>query len=661
MIGTLSRDSKGGITAAPSLYQPSREVSSFTADIRDDYQTGYDIQRRPFQEFGNKTFLSTLEEDRKAWLSIKPGQSADPDEAWHYNGVRPVTRNKLIGIAAQVTATLLYPNIFAQNDKDEEDKMGAETMRDLMEWNVRNSDYENVFLFSTVAALASPVTYMGVGFHEAMQTIREKNESGKITKKEVVDSVLSGLQAFTIPADSILISNAYEYYHQRQRFIIRRRFIDYDEAEALYKNHENFKYVEPGVKAIFDETSGYFYNQHDDDLKSLCEEVTYWNRREDTEVVFVNGVYMGASDVEANPFKHRDNENKPKYPQAKSGYEPIDEMRFYYYFSAARKLDPDQELLNKMWRMTMDGTYMQVMPPLGVVGDVELNSSVMFPGAVTNFGKNASQITPLTNGGNLNAAYNALDRIERSMTESSQDNQMSGIDTAGAKTAYEVATIEQNAKVKLGLFGKMIGSLVKDVGYLMIDDIIQHQTVAEVDEITDEVKYKSFLIPEQVVGGKNVTKKIELTTETPEEPMDVMQKSFELLSKEGGLDADKRIRLVNPEKFRKLKFMLYVSPDQLMPKSDRIERAMKLEVYDRLSQNPLIAGDPEAFRAVTRDFLISPYEKSDPEKYLPKEKQPMQQAQMMGQGGKAPQNPGMVSQMSESNPLASMLRGQKMV
>ena len=87
----------------------------------------------------------------------------------------------------------------------------------------------------------------------------------------------------------------------------------------------------------------------------------------------------------------------------------------------------------------------------------------------------------------------------------------SGQETAGSETAYEISRLEQNAKIMLGLFAKMISFMVKDLGTLRVGDILQFMTVADVAEITGDeapLKYPSFLIPEKIDQGKTVNLKI---------------------------------------------------------------------------------------------------------------------------------------------------------
>ena len=555
--------------------------------------------------------------DQKNFNSYVQPETDDPDQNWRWNGVRPVTRNRIISMAAHFVTSTLYPGIFAQNDNDEEDKDAANVMRYLVEYNIRNSDYELSYLFGILAALVNPVAYLHADYAEVMQTIKEKALNGQIVESEVVDEVLSGIHTNNVPADEILIGNAYEYYLQKQRFIIRRRFIDYGEVEALYQNHENFIHIQPGIKALYSQDDSMFYDQTDSSLQTLAEEVRYQNRREDTEVVLVNGIYLGDSDVNANPIKHRDNKNHPKYPYAKFGFEPIDEKRFYFYKSVAFKMADDQTLMDRMYQVFMDAWLMNAVPAVAGIGTGKLSSDIALPGRVTNFPKESSVKTILPpNRGN---DPSALREIEHSMTESSQDPQMAGKEGAKPKTAYEVSRIEQNARTNLGIFGRMIIKMVQDYGELFIDNILHHQTVGEAEELLGgqtKMKFRTFLLGDQIENGRKVTRKIIFDEELIGKKMtkeQVIKNRFKLLKEQGGKDSDKIIYRANPHKFSQLRFKMIVDFDSLMPKNKLWEEELNVRRYDRAMQNPFTNKE-----AITRDLLISPWAKGETDKYMQK-------------------------------------------
>lgn len=158
------------------------------------------------------------------------------------------------------------------------------------------------------------------------------------------------------------------------------------------------------------------------------------------------------------------------------------------------------------------------------------------------------------------------------MSESSQDPLMTGVQTQ-PKTASEAMLMAQNAKIALGRFGNMLASSLKKVGGLMIDVILQHQTVGDIEETSDGQtvqKFKTFILTDS--GDEKLNKKIMFKPEmmgqttTPEQQM---AQSHELMAQEGGVDSKNRIYEVNPEAWRKLKYFLSVDVEELLPLSLR--------------------------------------------------------------------------------------------
>lgn len=646
MIGNFIYDTNNNIINSISLYQPSVEIKEFTNKVKQDYNTGYLIMHKEYAEFNDMTILGRMDIDQKAFNSYVEPKSLDPDKGWRKKVVRPITRNKLISIAAQLTANILFPNVFAQNKADEEDKASAQVMRDLIEFNIKNSNYENAFLFGIISALINPAIIMKVEMAEVLQTIKQKHEDGSIGMKGVLDEFFSGLQYNIVPLDEFLITNIYEYDLQKQKAILRKRYIDYTEAEGTYGKHKNFIYVRPGIKILYNSETGTFYESMDESMPTAIEEVIYYNRREDIEVPFINGIYMGKENVDSNLMKHRrislDKDGNPilipVYPFAKSGYEPIDERRFFYYKSAAFKIAPEQDLIDTMYRMMADGTFLDVFRPLIIAGGGRATSSVIYPGAVTPQPQNA-QVTPLQVG-NVTSLYNAMEKIEASMTESTQSNVRAGMAEPGSKTAYEISRMEMNARIQMGLFGKMIGQLVIDIGYLTIDKILQHQTIGLLEETLGEamkIKYRQFLIPNQIQKGKKITKKIVFTDEYADKQVGYKE-GWKIMKEEGGYDANTRIYKVNPYLFSRMKFLLSIDPDNLMPKNKAFERAMNLDAYARGAGNPYI--DQEAW---TRDLLVETIKQGESDKYMVKNIERIMQ--------------GMIPQQTESKPISEQVVG----
>ena len=632
----LQRDKAGNITAKESEYQPSDEAKDVTAMVLQHFTLGNEIMNSSFAEFNNKSVVERMNIDQRAFNSYQPEPSDDPDFVWQSNAIRPITRNKVISVAAHLTGSITIPQVFAQNDRDEEDKDAAMVMRDLLEWTCEQSDYEKTFLYAIISALVNPATIIHDEYAEIKRKIKEIKGKDGWTEKEVIDEVFSGFKNSLVPIDELYINDIYEADIQKQAYLIWRRAIDFTVAEAKYGKKENFKYVTPGIQILFSEETGMFYEQYDESLQErLVEEVIYYNRSLDLQLVFINGVLVTTAD-QPNPRKDK------MYPFVKFGFEPVDEGRFFYYKSLVNKLSPDQSVIDTLYRMVIDGTYLSVMPPISIFGDEELNSSITIPGSVNVFNAGTT-MQALNTGSNLQAGFNTLNKVESSMSESSVDVLQQGQAAQGQQTAYEIARLEASARTILGLFGKMIGFFVKDFGELRLTDILQFMAVSDMDKITTAEsgeRIRRFVLPEKNVHGNMMSESIEFDFE-----MDEMSESERMMLSQQLLDKEeatgKRVIKVNPTLFREMKFRVKVSAASLVPPSDNVQRAMNLEVFDRAIALPFANQE-----ALYKDLLLNSYPKTqeDPDRYIREEEQlPAMVGAQTPAGTPEPQAPPQVS------------------
>jgi hypothetical protein len=593
-----------GRKKAASAYQPTQDVAELTAIVKKDYGTGNEILTKSWVELNNRSVLDDRDRGQRTFNAFVDESIEDPATAWQWRGRRSKARNKAIQMHAYMTSSYIIPAFIAQNEDDEEDRDFSDAMQDVVEWIIYNSNYRDSFLKVSMGMLVNPVTYMGAEFCEVYQTIKEKTEEG-YTKKEVLDEVLSGFNAPIYSADQVLISNAFEQNIQRQRVILKKRYIDYSEAEAKYGKHENFAHVTPGIKAIFGE-DGLFYDVKDDDHPNLVEEVIWSNRRDDSEVPFLNGIYMGDSDVDANPIKHRDNRGAPKYNVVPFGYQRINE-HFFFFKSLMNAQYWDDQLLDEQYRMGMNRAFLDTNMPVAVTGvDNPDISNLVFPSAVAAFSNPEAKVTPLMPQANLGNLFNAMQITENSIEESSLSATAGGQlpDTGNTATAISVA--QKNAETILKGVGANLAISITQYGNLMADIAIQHITAPQVDEILGgevRLKYRTLTVNDKVVDGKQMSKVLRfdeslLGNEMDEETKN--EKSLELLSETGYPKQTKSIYLINPLLFSRLRYLSKVEPAKMFPQSEEYRQAVLSQIYSQFVQNPFIS-----LEALTRKTLYA--------------------------------------------------------
>lgn len=626
-------------------YNPTDEEKEARMLVLRDFQRGMTNMWTPRVEFNDLPVIQRMQYDQAMWNTYQSanGQPAayDDIQGWRSNAMRPIIRNKCVSIAAHATARLIFPKVFAYNESDE-DRDSAQVMEDLMEWSADKSNYSYTSLRRVISALVDPVSIGYTEYAETYRKVKRIKEDGSWEWETMLDESLSGFQDTPVSCDELYIENFYESDIQRQGFLIMRRVISYSLAQAKYGAlYDNFnKYVKPGVQTMYSDANQSFYWVYDPNMRAYdVEEIIYWNKSADLKLILVNGVLLTPCD---NPNPRLDK----LYPFDKFGYELINN-RCFYYKSLAFKLMQDANIINTLYPMIVDGTYLSIMPPLVHRGSEVIGSNVIVPGATVNLSDPEAKLDPIRMPSDVNTGIATLMKVEESLNQSSADNIQSGQPSSGGDpTAYEISRLEQNAATVLGLFIQMIGQHVRDFGRLRLGDILQYLTIADVKEIENngELVYKTFVLHDRVSSGKSKTRTVRLDGNLPSEeqtPEQLKESSFDIAQEEGGPDSDKEIWKVNPELFRKRKFEVGINPDIMNPRSEDLERALDLTTYDRMVANPK-ADQEEAFR-----FLLGTNRKTrkNPDKYIMEDQPPMIPGATPGMEG-APALPNLPGQLS---------------
>lgn len=624
-----------GKVPLPSEYKPTDEEKNTIAMIIDSFRSSDTLLKQPRREFNDMSVLTRASYDQMSFNIYQEnnGQPFDRDssDAWKSHAMRPIVRNKVISIAAHVTARMLFPKVFAYNEQSESQEDAANVMRDLIEWVSDKVDYQQMTMYAVINALVNPISVMHFEYSESFRTVKtEKDKDGKWKTKKIKDKDFCGFKLTPVSVNELFVGDFYTENIQKQPYLIWRRVLTYSTIKAKYSTHRNFKHIKPGVQTLFNDANNAFYDVYDNNLEgSMCEELIFYNKAMDLQIVLVNGVLVTECD-EPNPRLDKN------YPFIAFGYENFDEGMAFYKKSLAFKLQPDADIINTLYPLIIDGTYLSVMPPLIIAGEEAIASDVVIPGMTTTLMNPGASVVPLRVGQDIKAGMEMLNQVEQSINQSSESNITDQPNTAN-ETAYTTSVRVQQAKLLLGPFVQMIASYVRQYGKLLMSDILQYMTIAEVNDIIDngELIYQTFIVADRQVEGGVKSRKITFDANLPEDASDnkELKMSYDILEEQGGEDTNEELYKVNPVLFSKLDFRITCSPDVVTPPSDDMERALGLELYDRAINNPL--ADQEQ---VIKDFLFGIYPKSkeNTSKYI-KKQEPITPEQMMNAGN--PQMP----------------------
>lgn len=613
-----SVNGKGEIQDEIAAYSPTPEENEVRAMVLRHFVLGTTNMYTPRVEFNDLSLILRDQYDQMEFNTYQPNNgdawAGAPQTAWRSRALRPVVRNKCMSIAAHATARLLFPKVFAYNQDAESQEDAAKVMEDLMEWSGDVSNYPFTALMRVITAMSSPASIGYTEYGEVTRSVKVRKEGGKWIEKRIRDEAYPCFMDCVVPVDQLYIQNFYEPDIQKQGWVIWRKVYAYSEAQNKYNGiYSNFVHVRPGVQTIYDDANRTFYYAYDPNMRQEdVEEVVYWNKNLDLKVILVNGIMLTECD---NPNPRQDK----LYPFDKFGYEPINN-RFFYYKSLAFKLQHDADIVNTLYQMVIDGTYLSIFKPMVAVGGEIIASDVIVPGAVTTLSDPNADLRAINVGSDLKSGLETLQVVEQSITETAADQQASQPADGSTPTAYQISVIEQNATTMLGLFLQMIAKHVRDFGSLRMGDIVQYLTLPNVVDVTGdaELTYKTFALkaPAKGVGSP---RQVRFERDMPEQMTldEYMNASLELLGEED--DKKLEISRVNPELFREMKYMTTISADTLNPRSAELERAYNLETFDRMVAAPPGMFDPESTAKLLLDS--DPRTSKDPDKYVAKQPQ----------------------------------------
>lgn len=634
-----------------SPYQPSGEELEFIKIMKRDYAEGIRILIEPTVELNNKSVIEDENRGLRMFNAYVEDGIDDPSQSWKWPGTMSKARKKGIAMLANLTGNYLLPMFVAQNDKDEVDKNFSELMRDLIEWMAQPtvSSYQMSFLQVVISMITSPVVYMGVEWCEIYQTIKERQKDGSIKKKEVLDQILSGFQSPVYGPTEILITNDSQRNIQRQRAIIKRNYYEYEELKAKYKDNPNWIFVKAGIKSIYNDKDGLFYDIKDEEHPSLVAEEVWFNRQEDAEIPVVNGIYMGKGGVDDNPIKHRDNHGMPKYNVVPFGFSRIGH-KYFYYKSMMNALGWENAMYDEMSRMIMNRSILDIEMPIAISGSDQVDSDVIFPNAVVSFEDKDTKISPLLPNSNLQSGVNAIQMLDESIEEGTVSDTLTGNLPEASQKAYNVAQAQANAKKMIGVVGKSLAESIVQYGSLMKDIVINHLTIPQIDELAGDnmrLKYKTFFLGDKA-SQQMADKIIKFDESLIGKQMSLQEqryeglKELERITKKTGKkynEIKEHIFRVNPELFAKFNYLCKVDVQEMFTKNQEYWQPILTQLEAQLRNNPLV-NQEELLRR-----MFYSYFQSDGEDLINKQQPQLTMPEVKGRSNMA----GMLNNQSTAN------------
>lgn len=307
------------------------------------------------------------------------------------------------------------------------------------------------------------------------------DDTAKYVLKQANSEVLYG--------PSVYLGNMRQSYFQLQPFVITRKEITDEEANAIYGNWPRFESVGHTIKqSISTSMNGQLSHWGTwtmvEVTQKMKEEIKYYNPWTNTYQVMLNGLPMLKPGF---PLSYLT--GQCRIPIACGKLEPIPHFAYGRGFGHKNKFN--QALYDEMLKGMILKMRKSYQPPYANNSGQVLSKRFFFPANITN-NIDPDKIREIgTNNGITNADSQALEFIKETIGESSVTAQFQGADPKGDQTARQIVENKQQQLMKLGLAIIGLMNLEVELAWLRLFTIIQNWTQpvdSEIEEVKDGIR-----------------------------------------------------------------------------------------------------------------------------------------------------------------------------
>jgi hypothetical protein len=600
-------------------WQPSQKEASHLKLIFRKFNSASESRSRKYRILNDRTLEEYWNDSEERWLSLIPTKRKKP---WQSAVVKPVTRNKCIGIIANLLDQFIEPDITAELEGRVVEE-AARAIKDLIKHSQEKDRYVLKMLLLLTETVSKGTAFIDESYVMEVRKIKEIKSWDPLTnemeteKKEIID--YEGFRSAVIDPREIYLGNIFEFDIDRQPFIFRRQVLNFHDAKIRYGQLMNWKFVKPGVRNTEEEDAAgdYFEPQITGDMEENDVEVLhYWSKPDDEIAIIVNGILLTKLGTPI-PYTHK------KYPITKSIFEVMS-SRFAYGKSMPDRLQGEQDVIDTLYRMVIDKSYLSIFPPLLAKGFEKITTDIIVPGKVTPVDSESEISVPAGVAGGVGNELNLISYIEGSMDRSSIDPQQLGASASGERSATQVLEAKRGAQTILGLFGFMIAFAVEDMMALRVQNILQFWAKEErlimKDGQRESIANIFQLQDQELNDGSLGTREISFL------PENIQPSSIEIFREEKRLKRrGKNMNkvFIDPEKIRQYNWVVRVKANPSNRMSPELRKVLGLEFYNQFVNEPLII----------REKLVADTMKlwdKDPSEYI-KSKEQLQAEQQKAQ------------------------------
>ena len=617
----------------------SEDQRKFVVGVWSKFQKMFVLRNETMDIFGGQTIQDYWDESVMDY-GILADELRDPnDPVEQYQST--ISRDKSDVFIANLIGQLLYSDVIAQNNDQEIDRVVSRISSSLLEWAYKTDGWPSES-----------------GQQKNARYITKCVIEGTVHVLDIVTK--EGLESELVPNEEVYISNFWQPDIQKQPVVIRAKTnVLYDEAEQMFGDMDNWKYVTKGTWAQNWFNEAPFLKNGFDGLEwdDKCQILYVWKRATPSEMkelkksgkiaknakracfynVIVNDIPMFPPD-NLLPYKHG------FYPISKGKMFEFAKPECYYGNSIPNKIKEDKRWLDA-WKTLLryKGKLGVLKPSLVIGGSIE--EEILLP----------SKLTPIEAGIEIVPIPGISDGISQQditllqMAEGEIDR-----GTVSAQAGGQAGQRKETARASIIMAAnsdKLLDAVSQQIAFFQAAR--SFPILLAMLQLIPKGDIKKIAIPDQTLQD-GLRGSVEVMFQDPGEltKAEEIQKSMELMVKERESRQNKSpkdIIYVNPAYLRDLKY--YVTSDASSILQDK--SIVRMQAFQ--TDLPLMLQSPDLFdrKEVAREYVRM---KEYPERILAKgtpEQQPG------GQMPPMPQQPERATPEDQNmNQLATAATGQ---
>lgn len=535
-------------------------------------------------EFDGMSFFDNFTFNRKMANAYIPPRKNATD----VNIVSGTARAKMKSIASAIVKMNLDTNVLAFDKNDDEDLRLGNVLSNILRKSKEIDGDEEKKLLRIYALLEQGTVHLGETWTPRI-TRRKKFkkdaqldpatgfdglewEDEEIIEYECERKIYSNLEVYP--------GNIKEYHIEKQPYMFRRIVMDYIEAQTIFGNWKEWKYVVPGGGQMLETGADSlpYNNFRLYDLEENQVEVIYYEDLPNREYqIFINGVMM-------LPPRFPMPWEWDGYSMIKQVLDPIN-SEFYYGRSLMAELRFATEVLDRMLQMLISKTHQSIKPPSANNTGKLLGPNIFNPGQMIT-GVDANRIQTLINHQGVTSSEFAMyQELKTTIDMNSVNPVFQGQQPTGTATATQILEVQRQAEKSLAPIILSVSLMEEKADYLRLYNILSNWT-KPIDEKIDEVsqtlvkKYRTINIGNTNVGGRMGNMKVEMIDKIPSQ-QERWDYSYQQLTEEKrSKTPKKKVRLILPVlQNMKYRFLLRCAPSDRA--SDNLNKVLFREMMEQ--------------------------------------------------------------------------------